>query len=130
MALYPPIFPLINASPAVKAIIGANPVRFWQFGQNDDQPAVYPYAVWQRSSGAPENNLSSAPDMDGYTIQIDAYAASGPNGAATVRNLAAAIRDAIEQPNAAHITSWLGESRDPDTKAYRFTMLVDFFTPR
>jgi hypothetical protein len=129
MALFPPLFPLINASPAVKAIIGSNPVRFWQFGQNQDQPAQYPYAVWQRSSGEPENNLSAAPDMDGFTIQIDCYA-SGTNGATTVRNLAGAIRDAIEQPNAAHITSWLGESRDPETQAYRFTFLVDFFVPR
>ena len=128
MALYPPIFPLINASPAVKAIIGSNPVRFYQFGQNGDQPPQYPYAVWQRTSGAPENYLSQRPDMDSFSIQIDAYSDSTTNGATIVRNLAGAIRDAIEGD--CHITSWLGESRDPDTKAYRFTFLCDWWVPR
>lgn len=127
MALYPPIFPLINASTAVKAIIGSNPVRFWQFGQNQDQPGQYPYAVWQRSSGSPENNLSAVPDIDTFTIQVDCYAV-GNNGATVVRNLAGAIRDAIE--GSCHITSWLGESRDPETQAYRFTFLCDWWVDR
>lgn len=127
--MYPPIFPAVAASPAVKAIIGSSPVRFWQFGQNDDQPFQYPYAVWQRNSGAPENYLSQSPDMDSYTIQIDCYASGAtPQGAATVRNLAQAIRDAIE--GSCHITSWLGESRDPTTKSYRFTFLCDWWVPR
>lgn len=124
--MYPPIFPTIAASSAVKALIGSNPVRFYQFGQNDTQPSTYPYAVWQRIGGSPENYMGMAPDIDSFSVQIDVYATS----ANSARNVAAAIRDAIEQPQAAHITNWLGESRDPDTQSYRFTMLTDWWTPR
>lgn len=129
--MYPPIFPLVAASTSAKALIGANPVRFWQFGQNKDQPPVYPYAVWQRVYGSPYNYLGTVPDTDAFTIQIDCYEKSTVvNGADKVRQIAAAIRDAIEQPQAAYVTNWLGESIDPDTQAWRFTFQVDFIVPR
>jgi hypothetical protein len=129
--LFVPIFPLVNASSSVKALIGGNPVRFYQFGQNDKQPVVYPYAVWQRIYGVPLNYMGQVPDTDDMTIQIDCYeSSSNVNGADKVRQIAAAIRDAIEQPQAAYITSWLGESRDPDTNSYRFGFQVEFFVAR
>lgn len=124
--MYPPVFPAIAASAACVALLktGSGPIRFYQFGQSTEQPTVYPYAVWQRVGGLPENFLGQVPDMDQYTLQVDVYAMD----ANQVRTVAAAIRDAIEP--VAHITNWLGESRDPDTKAYRFSFDCDFFTPR
>ena len=125
--MYPPVFPLINASSAVKAIIGANPVRFYQFGLAK-QPPVYPYAVWRRVFGAPENYLGDRPGIDSFSIQIDCYATGNADGANTVRTLAAAIRDAIEAQ--CHITSWLGESIDPETKSHTFSFQADFWVNR
>jgi len=125
--LYPPIFPAIAASSAVKALIGANPVRFYQFGMAP-QNVVKPYAVWQRVFGAPENYLGDVPDIDSLTLQIDVYATDAPSGAETVRNVAIAIRDAIEP--VCYITSWLGESIDPDTKNHRFSFQSDWLVPR
>lgn len=124
--MYPPIFPAVNASSAVRALLktGSGPLRFFQFGYNDDQPQTYPYAVWQRVGGAPENYLGDVPEIDNYTIQVDIYGKS----ADSVRQVAAAVRDSIE--SVSHITSWLGESRDPDTKNFRFTFVSDWWTPR
>lgn len=121
--MYPPIFPVVAASSAVKALIGPNPVRFYQFGLAP-QNVVKPYAVWQRTSGAPENYLGQTPDIDSFTLMVDVYAGS----ADSARSVAAALRDAIEP--AAHITSWIGESIDPDTKNNRFSFLVDWWVPR
>jgi hypothetical protein len=125
--VYPPIFPTVAASAAVKALIGSNPVRFYQFGQAP-QNVQKPYAVWQRVFGAPENYLSNVPNIDSFTLQIDVYADGTPTGAQQVRDVAAAIRDAIEP--VCHITSWLGESIDPDTQNHRFSMQLDWWVPR
>lgn len=124
--MYPPIFPAVAASPACVALLkaGAGPIRFYQFGINEEQPQTTPYAVWQRVSGSPENYLGQTPDIDTFTVQVDVYAGSADQA----RTVAAALRDAIEP--VAHITSWLGESRDPDTKKWRFTFDCDFWTPR
>ena len=122
--MYPPIFPIVAASSAAKALIGSNPVRFYQFGFNDTQPPQKPYAVWQRVGGSPENYVDKVPDIDSFSVQIDVYASSADQA----RAVAATLRDAIEP--VAHITSWLGESRDPDTGNYRFTFISDWWTNR
>lgn len=123
--MYPPIFPVVNASSAVKALLktGTGPVRFYQFGQAP-QDGPYPYGVWQRVGGSPENYVDQVPDIDSFSVQVDVYAKSADQA----RSVAAALRDAIEP--AAHITSWLGESIDPDTQNHRFTFLTDWWTPR
>ncbi|EWS53020.1 MULTISPECIES: DUF3168 domain-containing protein [unclassified Methylibium] len=125
--MYPPVFPAVAASTAVKALLGSNPVRFYQFGLAP-QNVQKPYAVWQRVFGAPENYLGSTPDIDTFSIQIDVYASPDSSGANTARNVAQAIRDAIE-PHC-HITSWLGESVDPDTMSHRFSFQSDWITAR
>lgn len=123
--MFPPIFPAIAASPACVALLktGTGPLRFWQFGLAPE-PRPKPYAVWQRIFGAPENYLGTRPDIDAFTVQIDVYAGS----ADSARTVAAALRDAIE--SAAYITSWLGESIDPDTKNNRFSFQTDWLVPR
>jgi len=125
--MYPPVFPAVAASTAVKALLGSNPVRFYQFGLAP-QNVQKPYAVWTRVFGAPENYLNSVPDIDVLSIQIDVYASPESSGANTARNVAVAIRDAIEPT--CHITSWLGESIDPDTKNHRFSFQADYWVPR
>ena len=115
----------------MRTLLGPNPVRFYQFGQNDKQPVTYPYAVWQRVFGQPNNFLSDVADSDNYTLQIDVYVSSATqNGAAKAREIAMALRDALEAPMTSYITSWLGESRDPDTQAYRFSFTNEWLVAR
>lgn len=123
--MYPPIFPAVAASSACVALLksGTGPLRFYQFGLAP-QNVVKPYAVWQRVFGSPDNAMDQTPTLDSFSVQVDVYAGS----ADSARTVAAALRDAIEPE--AHITSWLGESIDPDTKANRFTFQCDWFVQR
>ena len=123
--MYPALFPAVAASTACVALLksGTGPIRFYQFG-TAPQNVVKPYVVWQRVFGAPQNYLASRPDIDSFSVQIDTYATSADQA----RTVAAALRDALE--GVGHITSWLGESQDPDTKNYRFAFQFETWTHR
>ena len=121
--MIPPIFPVLFASEEVKALLGSSPLRVFPFGMVEERP-VYPYAVWQVSSGLPENYVSGLPDVDNFTTQIDVWGTTPDS----VLACAEAMRDAIEP--VAHITFWRGQSRDPDTKNYRYTFEVDWYVNR
>lgn len=121
--MFPPIFAVCAASAAVKALLGSNPVRLYPFAEAP-QGVIHPYAVWQIVGGSPENYLNQVPDLDGFSLQVDVYAATGTSA----RDVAKALRDAIEP--IAHITRWGGESKDPDTASYRISFDVAWLTPR
>lgn len=122
--MFPPIFAVCSADPGVVALLGPNPdTRIFSFGEAPED-TIKPYAVWQHISGDPENYLAGRPDADGFSLQVDVYA---PTGTAA-RNIAKAIRDAIELK--AYVTSWNGESRDPETKLYRYSFDVDWIVLR
>lgn len=125
--MYPPIFAAVDV-PAVRALLksGQDTLRFYLFGKAP-QNVEKPYAVWRQVSGAPENYLGNAPDIDSYTTQIDVYALPS-QGASVARAVAKALRDAIE-PHA-HITFWMGDDIDPDTKNFTFRFQADWWTPR
>ena len=121
--MIPPIFATAAASPAVTALLGTTPVRFFLFGEaTQDTPK--PYAVWQRVAGSPENYLGTQPDIDNYYTQVDVYATT----ASSARAVADALRDAFEP--VATIVSWGAESKDPTTKAYRSSFDVSWWTER
>lgn len=120
--MIPPIYPVCAASAAVQAELG-NPPNLWPFGEAPEG-VTDPYAVWQVITGAPENYINQVPDMDSYSLQVDVYGKTGES----VTDVAKALRDAIE-PHA-HITSWGGQSKDPETKRYRYTFSVDWYKPR
>ncbi|HHK0021490.1 TPA: DUF3168 domain-containing protein [Pseudomonas aeruginosa] len=121
--MFPPIFLVAAVDPGVTALIGSNPVRLYLFGEAP-QGVVYPYVVWQSFGGLPENYLGTLPDADSYSTQIDVYA----DTAASARAVAKALRDAIEP--IAYVTSWRGESRDTETKKYRFSFDVAWIVQR
>jgi hypothetical protein len=121
--MFPPIFQVASANPDVTTLLGASPTRLYPFGEAPQNVAL-PYAVWQLVSGSPENYLAGRPDMDGFTLQVDVYAATG----ASARAVGAALRDSIELR--AHITRWGGESKDDETGRYRLSFDVDWLTPR
>ena len=118
-----PVFAVCFKSEEAKSLLGASPLRLYPFGMQDDR-IVYPYAVWQNISGEPENYLAQRPDADSFTIQIDAYADTPDE----VIAVAAALRNAIE-PHA-HIVRWGSQSRDSETKRYRYSFDVDWIVPR
>lgn len=127
--MYPPVFDAVNV-PAVQALLkpAGGPLRFYLFGEAP-QKVQLPYAVWRLVFGAPENYLGGAPDIDGYTIQIDVYVSpEDANPSQTCRSIAQALRDEIEK--VAYVTSWLGESRDPDTKNYHLGFQADWLVNR
>lgn len=123
--MYPPIFAVCAASPAVRALLGEGDgtVKLFLFGLAP-QNVKTPYAVWQTIGGLPENYITNVPDIDSFSVQVDVYASS----AAEAREVAAALRDAIE-PHA-HVVGWRGDSRDPETKNYRYSFDVNWFVRR
>lgn len=125
--MYPPIFEAVNV-PAVQALLktGKDPLRFYLFGMAP-QGVKYPYAVWRLVTATPENYLADRPDIDGQTVQVDVFA-SPSQGASVARQVSTALSYAIE--GHAYITSWLGESIDPDTKNPTSKFQVDWLTPR
>lgn len=118
-----PIFPICAASTSVTSLIGVSPVRLYPFNQQDDNP-TYPYVVWQNIDGQPEMYLGNRPDVDRYSIQVDVYASTASDAIA----VAAALRDAIE-PHA-YITRLGEQSRDQETKKYRYSFDVDWLVNR
>ena len=118
-----PIFEVVAADDAVRAVLGSSPVRFYPFGMAPQNGSL-PYAVWQVVGGSPENYLAGRPDVDGFTLQVDAY---GADPLAT-RRIVEVLRDSIELH--ANITLWLGESQDPATKRWRSVFRLDWITQR
>lgn len=121
--MQPPIFVASTLSPAVTALLGTDPTRFYPFGEAPSGTAL-PYAVWQVISGSPENYLAGRPDMDGWTLQIDVYADTGSSASDAAR----AIRDAIELK--AHIVRWGQQERDRETNRFRISFDVEWLDPR
>jgi hypothetical protein len=121
--MIPPIFSICAASPAVTTLIGSNPIRLFPFGLAP-QDVVKPYVTWQTIAGSPENYLGSLPDADSWSVQVDVWSLD----AATVLQIAQALRDAFEP--VAYITGWGNQSREPETKLYRYNFTVDFIVNR
>lgn len=124
MADYPPIFAICSADAGVIALLGSGVnCRLYPFGEAP-QNVSKPYAVWQVVTGTPENYLNQVPDVDAWGIQVDVYSPT----VSGCRSAAEALRDAIE-PHA-HIVTWGGDDRDPDTNNYRLTFSIDWWVDR
>lgn len=121
--MIPPIFAVCSASPAVRSLLGDAPLRLYPFGLQDDVK-VYPYAVWQNVGGKPENYLGQRPDADHYSLQVDVYGETPIQS----MNAARALCDAIEGD--AYVTRWGDQTRDSETKRYRYSFDVDWIVSR
>lgn len=119
-----PIYRIAKSSAQVLQALGAPEPRLYPFGQNDDSPVEYPYAVYRVIGGAPHNFLSHRPDLDEALIQIDVYGKTDAQAEAAV----IALRDALE-PHC-RIVSWRGSSRDPETLSYRQSFDIRWAQPR
>ncbi|MBS3183754.1 DUF3168 domain-containing protein [Pseudomonas sp. PCH44] len=119
-----PIFAVCSADPGVSALIGSGiECRLYSFGEGPEKP-LKPYVVWSVISGSPENYLAGRPDTDGFTLQLDVYAATGAPVLAVTKALCAAI-----EPRA-YVVRWGATDRDPDTKDFHRSFDVDWIVPR
>lgn len=119
-----PIYRIVKSSAQVLQALGEPEPRFYPFGQNDDEPVEYPYAVYRVTGGTPHNFLAQRPDLDEALIQIDVYGKTDAQAEAAV----IALRDALELH--CRIVSWRGSSRDPETLSYRQSFDVRWAQPR
>ncbi|KAB0504699.1 DUF3168 domain-containing protein [Pseudomonas moorei] len=117
-----PIFAVCAADAGIQALLGVIP-RLYPFGEAPEG-VTKPYAVWQLVTGSPENYLAGRPDLDGFTLQVDVYAAT----ASSARAVADAISHAIELK--AYVVRWGGETKDTPTKLYRSSFDIDWLVPR
>lgn len=122
-----PLFSLAVDTPQVLAMLGSNPTRLYPFGDSPQkgQPLYgRPYAVYQTVYGSPQNYLNQSPDVDNWGVQVDVYAEQVSD--------ARAIRDAllIAWEDQGHVVAWNGDGREPNTKLYRISFTVEFWTPR
>jgi len=118
--MFPPVYDVLAAAPAVSAIVATRIGAHGQVGQNEQRP----YLTWQVISAVPENNLSDLPDIDSVQIQINCLHRTD----AGIRALARAVIDAVE-PHA-HVTGIPIDQRDPDTKLYWVAIQADWWLPR
>jgi hypothetical protein len=119
----PPVFALLSTDFECLRLLGNNPIRAYPFGEAP-QHVQLPYVTWQLISGVPENYMDCAPDIDSISTQIDIWAYS--QGEAS--EVFSALRSALELD--AHIVGVGIEGREPDTRIYRISLTVDFWTAR
>ena len=116
------IFEAALANPAVRALLGENPTRFFPFG-NAPEDTTKPYALYQLISGVPENYLDGSPDLDGLTYQVDVYGRT----IAEVEQIARALRAALEAIG--HVIRLGANQRGTETSLYRKTFDLAVFEP-
>jgi hypothetical protein len=121
--MFAPIYRTIR-TPAVQAIVGD---RVYGSGLAP-QGVATPYITWFTVSGDPYDNLSSAPDADNDTIQIDCWAGPGDDQELVCMNLARAVRDALDA--AGQATRIVAHTREDDTRLFRIGLQVEFIHNR
>jgi hypothetical protein len=119
----PPIFDICADDPALALLLGSAPFRLFPAG-DAPQAVARPYVTWQTISGQPANYLAQTPDLNSYTLQVDAY----DETAAGVRQVVAALFAVIEQH--AHVVALRGETREMSTRLYRSSFDVEWFVER
>lgn len=123
--MYAPIFTTLKAAPAVVALLQSPGGQLRVYPADEaPQEVAKPYLVYQQVSGSPENYLGQVPDVDSFGNQIDIYGKTLED----VLVVGKAVRDAIER--VAYISAWLGTSKEPDTRLYRLSFEVDWYTDR
>lgn len=118
-----PVYRTIN-TPAVQAIVGS---RIYGKGLAP-QNTPTPYITWFTVVGDPYENLSSTPDGDNDSIQIDCWAGPTDDQEGVVNQLAKAVRDAVEA--AGQTCRLLTDTRENDTRLFRIGLQVEFIHTR
>lgn len=118
----PQIYTLLNASNAVKLLLGS-PVRIYPWGRAPENPKK-PYGVYGVYNANPENYLDKVPDIDNKGTQLNIYA----DTAEKLDSCFTAVRNVLE-PHA-HMTSFSTVDLDEETNLYSCRMEFDFWEDR
>lgn len=125
--MLPPIFTLLQASAAVRAVLGARPRVFHGSApqvERTAQAGARPFVVWFVVAGVPQNTLGETPSHERVTVQLDVYATSDSEA----DDIGAAIRDQMEA--ASHMTDWRSSGQDAETRLYRRSLDFDYWLAR
>ena len=117
------IFSLLRDTPAVTALLGTKPLRFYPWS-NAPEKSTKPYATYGTYNGVPENYVTNVPDIYNLGTQVDIWAESVDS----CEDVFEAIRDALEPIG--HLTSFQSVTRDPETNLYTARMEFDFWQAR
>lgn len=120
--MLPLVFSAIATS-AVKAIVGASPVRIYRHSQAPEDVAR-PYITWFVVTGNPQDNISGSPCADIDTVQIDCWSESDTQ----VETLAGAVRNALDA--AGHLNTLIIDTYEVGTKLYRIGLQASFIKSR
>ena len=125
MTAFPRIFEIITATPAVTALLGVSPTRFYPSRSPKNAPK--PYAVYNVFNAIPQNYLAGPADIDQKGTQIDIYAAT----AQSCSDVMEAIRAALEpDDNKIRVISFSILEQDAETDAYHARLEVDVWETR
>ncbi len=114
------LFQLVKTDPVCQALLGTDPVKFFEFGTAPDLEVV-PYATWQILAWEPFNFLTESPTTDRIEAQADIWGAT----AAEARAVARAIRRALDPY--IQITHFLTQF-DEESRLYRVTLRCTYTT--
>lgn len=120
----PDVYRVLRSSSALVAIVGEKIYRTVAPENQDGTTVAAPYVVWSIVSALPENNLSDLPDTDNARIQIDCYSLKQVQA----RQMCDAAQAAIEAVT--HVVFGPAETREDDTKLFRWTFDSSWWTPR
>lgn len=123
--MFPDVFPTLNTA-RIRAILGTVP-RIYDF-QRAPQNVVAPYVSWFTVAGQPYDNVSQRPDSDKVTVQIDMYVEQASEGRKTIRALALAVRDALD--DARIVNRMVIDGVETETEFLRVSIEADFITNR
>lgn len=114
------LFELVAGNPDCTALLGSNPVKFFEFGTAPalEQP---PYATWQILQGEPYNFLNGQPTNDMIEAQIDVWASTAAEARATARAIRRALDPFIQIST--YVTGF-----DPESNLYRVVIRCDYLT--
>lgn len=124
--MIPPIYALLSIDTAVLAVLSHDELEIALFRDEAPQDFVGKFARWTVVGGQPYNLLDQAPVVDYVRVQFDAFAETSDEADAIYE----AIRDALEAPCEAHVVSFNGTMRDPDTRQYRVSWDMSFHVGR
>lgn len=118
--MYPPVFELLAASSDVAAHVDE---RIYPHGYAP-QRVTAPYITWDVMGGAPENNLSAAPDTDSIVARVRVWG----DDAQAIYAIGQAVRDCLEP--VAHMEDVPMTGRDAETLRPWLSMTFRFWTHR
>jgi hypothetical protein len=113
------LYSVLKADPTVAALVVSGGVtRIYPLEVPQD--VVMPAVVYQRIASAPEVTLDGDAGLDAVRVQVSCWAATY----AGAKELAAAVRAAVNASNLRAVTEIEIDDRDTETRQYR--VIIDF----